>query len=115
MITQWEDSVSVLNKFESVQLNLFKEMEENAETKNNDRRKGSQATLRTNQSSNRKANSSTFSDNMSLPIHRWFRYSAGFSAIWVNQLIEQEKANGRCRILDPFAGSGTVLLEGERC
>ncbi|WP_211295790.1 hypothetical protein [Planifilum fimeticola] len=105
----------MLNKFESVQLNLFKEMEENAETKNNDRRKGSQATLRTNQSSNRKANSSTFSDNMSLPIHRWFRYSAGFSAIWVNQLIEQEKANGRCRILDPFAGSGTVLLEGERC
>lgn len=24
--------------------------------------------------------SSTFKDNMSLPIHRWYRYSAGFSA-----------------------------------
>ena len=27
--------------------------------------------------------STTFVDNMKLPIHRWFRYSAGFSAEWV--------------------------------
>ncbi|NET73595.1 MAG: DNA modification methylase, partial [Sphaerospermopsis sp. SIO1G2] len=27
-------------------------------------------------------NSGTFADNMKLPIHRWFRYSAGFSAAW---------------------------------
>ena len=59
--------------------------------------------------------SSTFLDNLSLPIHRWFRYSAGFSALWVRELIEQQKAQGRTRILDPFAGSGTVLLEGESC
>ena len=26
---------------------------------------------------------SNFLDNMRLPIHRWFRYSAGFSAEWV--------------------------------
>jgi DNA modification methylase len=58
---------------------------------------------------------STFVDNLSLPIHRWFRYSAGFSALWVRELIEQEKVNGRHRVLDPFAGSGTVLLEGEFC
>ena len=58
---------------------------------------------------------STFLDNMSLPIHRWFRYSAGFSALWVRELIEQEKAKGRSKIFDPFAGSGTVLLEGEVC
>ncbi len=57
--------------------------------------------------------SSTFLDNLSLPLHRWFRYSAGFSALWVRELIEQEKAKGRRHILDPFAGSGTVLLEGE--
>jgi len=57
--------------------------------------------------------SATFSDNMSLAIHKWYRYTAGFSASWVNQLIKQEKANGRTRIIDPFAGSGTVLLESE--
>ena len=56
---------------------------------------------------------STFRDNVTLPIHRWFRYSAGFSALWVRELIEKQKRKGKRRILDPFAGSGTVLLEGE--
>lgn len=55
----------------------------------------------------------TFADNISLPIHKWYRYTAGFSASWVKQLIRQEKANGRTKIIDPFAGSGTVLLESE--
>lgn len=63
----------------------------------------------------KKDNSSTFTDNLSIPIHRWFRYSAGFSAEWVRSLIQKEKANGRHKILDPFAGSGTVLLESELC
>lgn len=58
---------------------------------------------------------STFLDNRSLPIHRWFRYSAGFSALWVGKLIEREKTNGRQRVFDPFAGSDTVFLEGELC
>ena len=57
--------------------------------------------------------SSTFAANLSLPIHRWFRYSAGFSATWARQLIEQEKAKGRRTVLDPFAGSGTTIIEGE--
>lgn len=56
---------------------------------------------------------STFLDNLSLPIHRWFRYSAGFSALWARQVIQDEAMRGRTRVLDPFAGSGTVLLEGE--
>ena len=34
----------------------------------------------------------SFTSNMSLPIHRWFRYSAGFSAQWVKDLISK-KAN----------------------
>ena len=42
---------------------------------------------------------STFAGNLSLPIHRWFRYSAGFSASWVKDLIEREKKNGRKRCL----------------
>jgi hypothetical protein len=57
--------------------------------------------------------SSTFADNMTLPVHKWYRYTAGFSASWVKQLIRQEKKNNRNRIIDPFAGSGTVLLESE--
>jgi hypothetical protein len=56
---------------------------------------------------------STFADNLSLPVHRWFRYSAGFSALWVRELIGREKSNRRVRLLDPFAGSGTALLEAE--
>ena len=55
----------------------------------------------------------TFADNMSLPIHKWYRYTAGFSAVWANELIRREKENGRIGIIDPFAGSGTVLLESE--
>ncbi len=59
------------------------------------------------------ANSSTFVDNMALPVHRWFRYSAGFSALWVRDAIRSAKALalGPVRVLDPFAGSGTVLVE----
>jgi len=56
---------------------------------------------------------STFADNMSLPIHRWYRFTAGFSAIWANQLIREAKAKGDTHVIDPFAGSGTVLLESE--
>jgi len=52
---------------------------------------------------------------MQLPVHRWFRYSAGFSAHWVREVIEREKrARGTLRVLDPFAGSGTVMVECDR-
>ncbi|OIO88833.1 MAG: DNA modification methylase [Anaerolineae bacterium CG2_30_64_16] len=59
--------------------------------------------------------SSTFVDNMSLPIHRWFRYSAGFSAQWVEQEIKTALRRGPVLLLEPFAGAGTTLIEGERC
>ncbi|HXT59830.1 MAG TPA: DNA methyltransferase [Pirellulales bacterium] len=57
--------------------------------------------------------SGTFVDNMQLPVHRWFRYSAGFSAEWVRNLIRSAAMDGG-RVLDPFAGSGTVVLESEQ-
>ncbi|WP_170293280.1 DNA modification methylase [Thermogemmatispora aurantia] len=57
--------------------------------------------------------SGTFADNLSLPVHRWFRYPAGFSALWVRQLLQRERNQGRRRVLDPFCGTGTVLLEAE--
>lgn len=55
--------------------------------------------------------SGTFTPNMKLPVHRWFRYSAGFSSEWVRQVIENRAAKV---ILDPFVGSGTVCVEADR-
>jgi hypothetical protein len=57
--------------------------------------------------------SSTFVTNMKLPVHRWFRYSAGFSAEWVSQVIREFKASHEVRVFDPFAGSATTLLAAE--
>ena len=55
--------------------------------------------------------SGTFTDNMKLPVHRWFRYSAGFSADWVEHVIKDLKPE---TILDPFAGSGTVCITADK-
>lgn len=56
-----------------------------------------------------------FADNMKLPVHRWYRYSAGFSALWAKELVEQaQAARGPVRVLDPFAGSGTTLLAAQQ-
>lgn len=58
-----------------------------------------------------KEQSGTFSPNMKLPIHRWFRYSAGFSAGWVKDVINERDAK---TVLDPFVGSGTVCIEADK-
>jgi DNA modification methylase len=52
---------------------------------------------------------SNFLNNMRLPVHRWFRYSAGFSAEWVKWLLA-ERNESRLQVLDPFVGSGTTCL-----
>lgn len=52
----------------------------------------------------------TFADNMKIPVHRWFRYSAGYSADWVGQVLNDHSSG---RVLDPFAGSGTTLLAAQ--
>jgi hypothetical protein len=54
--------------------------------------------------------SGTFLDNMALPVHRWFRYSAGFAAQWVEQVLVQWGIKKEHLVLDPFAGSGTVSV-----
>ena len=59
--------------------------------------------------------SGSFGDNMTLPVHRWFRYSAGFSGAWVEKVISSEVDNRDVRVFDPFAGCGTTLLAAERC
>lgn len=55
-------------------------------------------------------NTTTFVDNMRLPVHRWFRYSAGFSGRWVEEVIDASGATG---VFDPYAGSGTTVLAAE--
>jgi hypothetical protein len=55
--------------------------------------------------------STTFTDNMRLPVHRWFRYSAGFSAQWAREVIVE---TGARHVLDPFAGSGTTVIAAEQ-
>ncbi len=54
--------------------------------------------------------STTFANNMTLPIHRWFRYSAGFSAGWAESVVTEFGAK---RVLDPFGGSGTTVLAAQ--
>ncbi len=55
--------------------------------------------------------SGAFIDNMILPVHRWFRYSAGFSANWVRWLVRERCGDSSSfAVIDPFSGVGTTLL-----
>jgi DNA methylase len=56
--------------------------------------------------------SSVFTPNMRLPVHRWFRYSAGFSAAWAEAIVASG-AGDKSRVLDPFVGSGTTLIAAQ--
>ena len=58
--------------------------------------------------------SGAFGVNVSLPVRRWCRYSAGFSADWVSSLIHERRFGaGPFSVLDPFAGVGTTILASE--
>lgn len=62
--------------------------------------------------------STTFADNLKLPIHRWYRYTAGYSGQWAEDVIRQDyerkgKPKGY-KVLDPFAGSGTTMLAADQ-
>jgi hypothetical protein len=60
------------------------------------------------------SNPLTFARNMDRPVHRWFRYSAGFSAEWAESTITTEARQlGKVRVLDPFAGSATTLIAAQ--
>jgi hypothetical protein len=50
---------------------------------------------------------------MKLPVHRWVRFSAGFSAEWVARVIRDCGLGNDSLVFDPFAGSGTTILAGE--
>jgi DNA modification methylase len=55
-------------------------------------------------------NGGTFVDNLQLPVHRWFRYPAGFSGKFISEILERERITSSKVILDPFAGSATTLV-----
>jgi hypothetical protein len=61
----------------------------------------------------KKTREGAFTDNMSLAIHRWVRYSAGFSAEWVVDVLRRHMRDRDWHVLDPFAGVGTTLLAAE--
>ena len=50
----------------------------------------------------------TFQDCLRAPVHRWFKYPAGFSYKLVETLIDEFRLNHTHWILDPFVGCGTV-------
>ena len=59
------------------------------------------------------AASTTFVPNQKLPIHRWFRYSAGYSGAWAEAEIRRSPLSDGC-VLDPFAGVGTTLVAAQQ-
>ena len=65
------------------------------------------------QSEKKTKRSGAFTDNMKLPIHRWFRYSAGFSGEWVERIL-QSYSPKTPSVLDPFCGSGTTLIAASK-
>lgn len=53
-----------------------------------------------------------FTGNRTEPLHRWAPWIAGYSARFVNDALERYDGHGvRSRVLDPFAGVGTTLVE----
>jgi hypothetical protein len=56
----------------------------------------------------------TFRSNETLPVHRWWPYVQGFSAEFVRGSLAAADLPRSARVLDPFAGSGTTLVESRR-
>jgi len=53
-----------------------------------------------------------FGDNKNLPVHRWVPWIAGYSTSFVDDVISMYLTDRKkVRILDPFSGVGTTLLQ----
>lgn len=56
----------------------------------------------------------TFRSNETLPVHRWWPYVQGYSAEFVAGVLGAADLLHGATVLDPFAGSGTTLVESRR-
>ncbi len=56
----------------------------------------------------------TFRSNEAEPVHRWWPYVQGYSAAFVRGVLERNAIGPGASVLDPFAGSGTTLVETRR-
>ena len=56
----------------------------------------------------------TFRSNEALPVHRWWPYVQGYSAEFVAGVLAAAELPRGATVLDPFAGSGTTLVEARR-
>lgn len=55
-------------------------------------------------------------DNARSPIHNWYKFTAGFSHRFVDEIIVMEnlKKKSNSQIFDPFAGCGTTLVSSQK-
>ncbi len=55
-------------------------------------------------------------DNAKSPIHNWYKFTAGFSHRFVDEIIKTEnlKRKKNSQIFDPFAGCGTTLVSSQK-
>ncbi len=56
----------------------------------------------------------TFRANEAAPVHRWWPYVQGYSAEFVRSVLDADGGARGATVLDPFAGSGTTLVEARR-
>lgn len=52
----------------------------------------------------------SFKNNWNRPIHGWYRFHAGCSSQFPERMIELLQIRKRHTIMDPFVGSGTILV-----
>ena len=59
------------------------------------------------------ANIGSAKDNMSSPVHNWYKFTAGFSYKFVDIILEDYKDKDIV-VYEPFAGCGTTLVECQK-
>lgn len=59
------------------------------------------------------ANIGSAKDNLSSPVHDWYKFTAGFSYKFVDIILEDFKGQDIV-VYDPFAGCGTTLVECQK-
>lgn len=59
------------------------------------------------------ANIGSAKDNMSSPVHNWYKFTAGFSYKFVDIILDDYRGRN-ITVYEPFAGCGTTLVECQK-